>query len=101
MAFTHRSLAKVCQYLLIAMLSSGTVQLIHMWPALVWCLYALMVMGLLILIMIGVQYYGLFSGKRWAAQFDINKLNQGLLLFALVLLFSVIGGVPTWLAYLT
>ena len=81
------------------MASSSLVQIIALWRPFVWCLVALCLLGLLVLGMICTQYYGLFRGLPWAREFDIQQLNQGLLTFALVLLFTVIGGVPTWYAF--
>lgn len=99
MVFTHRSIAKLSRYLLLSLLSSSLVQLTAMWRPVMWCLVAIGCVGLLILLMLGVQYYGLFTGRTWAKDFEIHRLNQGLIQFIVVLLFAVIGGVPTWYAF--
>ena len=66
MIFTHRSIAKLSRYLLLSLLSSSLVQLTAMWSPVVWCLVAIGCVGLLILLMLGVQYYGLFTSRTWA-----------------------------------
>lgn len=50
--------------------------------------------------MLIVQYYGLFTDKKWATHLTLSDLNAGLLQFVVILFFAVIGIVPTCFAYL-
>ena len=100
MPFTHRSTAKLIRYLLISLAGSALFQLIAMWQPLIWCAYAIGVLALLITAMLIVQYYGLFTDKKWATHLTLSDLNSGLLQFVVILFFAVIGIVPTCFAYL-
>ena len=100
MPFTHRSTAKLIRYLLISLAGSALFQLIAMWSPLVWCAYAISILVMLVSIMLIVQYYGLFTDKKWAKHLTLSDLNAGLLQFVVILFFAVIGIVPTCFAYL-
>ncbi|MEM9803845.1 MAG: hypothetical protein AAF959_01080 [Cyanobacteria bacterium P01_D01_bin.56] len=101
MELSHRSIAYLCRRLLIAMAASALVQGIALWRPLVFVLIPLSLYGLVNLLLIIGQYYGLIRQCWWADGLELRQLNRGLLRFVSDITFIAIGGGPTWHAFLT
>lgn len=99
MKYTHRTGAKLGQYLAMAIGGSIAIQLADLIPEL-WALIVIAcVVGIVYLTILLVRYWGLFKSARWADSLDIHSLDSGLIEFCLFSAPFVGGAIATWLIY--